>query len=114
MILQSMKVGVNDFETGSGWKLEQRGACMGEVCFPLAPETHANGIVDVPVLADQLNMPIVHDKKHGIWSLGPHSGGRALVSATAPTLVLPDLEGNVFDLGSLLGQKVLLLAWASW
>lgn len=114
MILESLKVDVKDFEIRCGWKLDDRGACRGEVCFPLTPDTRKDGILDVPKFAQQLNMPIVQDKRHGIWSLGPHSGGGALVSAAAPALVLPDLEGNLFDLSSLLGKKVLLIAWASW
>jgi hypothetical protein len=28
--------------------------------------------------------------------------------------VLPDFEGNAFDVASLRGRKVLLVAWASW
>lgn len=114
MILETLKVNVEDFEARSGWKLDQRGACWGEVCIPLAPETRADGQVDVSLLAEQLEMPIVHDEKHKLWSLGPHSGGHALVTAVVPPLVLPDVSGNRFALDSLLGQKVLLVAWASW
>ena len=114
MILDSLKVPVDDFEARSGWRLDDRGACKGEVCFPIAPETRADGIVDVLMLSDQLNMPIVHDEKHDLWSLGPIAGGRALISAVAPRLVLPDVDGKPFELESLLGRKVLLVAWASW
>ena len=35
-------------------------------------------------------------------------------AAVAPELELPDADGNPFHLSSLLGQKVLLVAWASW
>ena len=105
---------VDEFESSSGWKLEDRGACRGEVCIPLRPETFKEGFVDIPLVAEQLGMPIVHDEKRELWSLGPHSGGRALVSAVAPRVVLPDVHGNPFELESLLGQKVLLVAWASW
>jgi peroxiredoxin len=41
-------------------------------------------------------------------------GGRALVSAEAPELVLDDLEGREFRLSSLRGQKVVLVAWAPY
>ena len=40
--------------------------------------------------------------------------GRALATAEAAELELPDLDGNVFKLSSLRGKKVLLVAWASW
>ncbi|MEA3019919.1 MAG: Redoxin, partial [Actinomycetota bacterium] len=35
-------------------------------------------------------------------------------TAEAPELTLPDLDGNPFSLSTLHGQKVLLVAWASW
>ena len=59
-------------------------------------------------------MPLVHDEVHGLWALGPESGGRALTTAVVPDITLPDRNGNAFSLSSLRGQKVLLVAWASW
>jgi hypothetical protein len=59
-------------------------------------------------------MALVHDEAHGLWALGPESGGRALLSAEMPDITLPDRDGNPFKLSSLLGTKVLLVAWASW
>ena len=60
-------------------------------------------------------MAIVHDADAGLWALGPESfGGRALVTAAAPELVLDDIDGNEFRLASLRGQKVLLVAWAPY
>jgi hypothetical protein len=58
--------------------------------------------------------PLLHDDVTGTWVLGPEGGGRALTTAVAPELVLPDLDGNPFRLSSLHGRKVLLVAWASW
>ena len=68
------------------------------------------------VLAERLGMPLVADAAHGVWALGPETAvtGRALTTAVAPELVLPDADGNPFRLSSLRGQKVLLVAWASW
>ncbi len=109
-----MKVSIQDFEARTAWTLDDRGACRGDVCYPLDSQTYVDGLVDVPLLAEQLGMPIVQDEKHELWSLGPHSGGRALVSAIAPSVILPDVHGNPFELESLKGQKVLLVAWASW
>ena len=64
----------------------------------------------------QLGMPLVHDTEHNVWALGPETNitGRALTTAHVPDVVLPDAHGNPFRLSSLLGQKVLLVAWASW
>jgi hypothetical protein len=59
-------------------------------------------------------MALVHDPEHGLWALGPESGGRALLSARMPDLTLPDRAGKQFSLRSLLRLKVLLVAWASW
>jgi hypothetical protein len=60
-------------------------------------------------------MALVHDEQAGLWALGPESlGNRALVSAEAPELVLPDLDGNEFRLSSLRGQKVVLVASAPY
>ncbi len=59
-------------------------------------------------------MALVHDETHDLWAVGPESGGRALTDARAPELTLPDADGRAFTLSSLRGQKVLLLAWASW
>ena len=41
-------------------------------------------------------------------------GGQALATVTAPELVLPDVDGNLFDLRSLLGKKVVLVAWSPY
>ena len=49
-----------------------------------------------------------------LWALGPVSGGRALMTAVAPEITLPDRDGNPFRLGSLKGTKVFMCAWASW
>jgi hypothetical protein len=59
-------------------------------------------------------MPLVHDTDQELWALGSHAGGRALESAVAPDLRLPAADGGSFALSSLRGQKVLLVAWASW
>ena len=60
-------------------------------------------------------MALVHDANHGLWALGPETlNGRALVTAKAPDLMLPDLSGQEFRLASLRGQKVVLVAWAPY
>ena len=52
---------------------------------------------------------------NAVWAVGPaHVGGRTLVSAEAPELTLPDLDGNPFQLSSLRGQKVLMVAWSPY
>ena len=112
MILESLSVTVTEFERGTGWLIKPEGACKGEVCVPLPSEV--DGRLDVRVLAARLGMPLVEDGAHGLWCLGPEAGGRALSSAVAPELTLPDIHATEFRLSSLRGRKVLLVAWASW
>jgi hypothetical protein len=115
VILTSLRAPVEQLERDLGWSLKPQGACKGEVCIPLpdGPKVEG-GTVDAEALASKLRMPLLHDDKHDLWALGPESGGRALTTAQMPELVLPDLDGNPFDVASLRGQKVLLVAWASW
>ncbi len=113
MLLDDLTIPTGDFEAGTGWALKPEGACRGDVCIPLREPVGDS--VDVTSVADQMGLPLVHDADHGVWALGPWTGtGRALVSAEAPELVLPDLDGNEFRLSSLEGQKVLILSWAPY
>jgi hypothetical protein len=112
MLVDSLLLDPATFEERSGWALKPEGACHGERCVPLPARD--DGKVDVAAFAERLGMPIVHDEKHGVWAVGPEGSGRFLASAQCPEIVLPGLDGNPFDLSSLHGRKVLLLAWASW
>jgi hypothetical protein len=112
VIVDSLQVDTAVFEERTGWALKPQGACKAEICVPLPPLTGQT--VDVRDVAHRLGMPIVEDRKHGVWAIGPETIGRTLQSAEAPELVLPDRHGNEFRLSSLRGLKVFLLAWASW
>jgi hypothetical protein len=112
VILTSTAVDPTELERRTGWAVKPEGACKGEVCVPLP-----DGPLDAATLSRRLGMPLVTDPATGVMALGPETGitGRALSTAVAPELVLPDLcTGEPFALSSLRGQKVLLLAWASW
>jgi len=111
MILESLDIGPEAFAEGTGWTIKPEGACKADVCVPLG----GTGTFDVTATAERLGMAIVHDAETGLWAIGPESfGGRALVSAQAPELVLDDLEGNPFTLSSLRGQKVVVVSWAPY
>ena len=114
MILSALRIGRAEFEAGTGWQLKPEGACRGDVCVPLGGEPGAE--VDVEAVAPRLGMPLLHDRERGLWSLGPASvTGRALATAEAPDLQLPDARtGETFSLSSLRGRKTILVAWASW
>ena len=116
MVLDRLDLTVGEFERATGWKIEPQGACKDDVCVPLpALDTDADGRFDVTVVAERLGTPIAHDATHGLWALGPPSGDRRVLdSARMPDLVLSDFDGHTFDLASLRGKKVVLVAWASW
>ena len=62
-----------------------------------------------------MGLPVVSNEAHGLLSIGPESvGNRALTTAVAPYVVLPDLEGNPFHLSSLKGQNIVVFAWAPY
>src|SRR3989442_11300385 len=112
MILETLEVGTGEFERRTGWSIKPEGACKGDVCVPLPAAE--DGRLDVRAVAEQLRMPLIHDEGSALWCLGPEALGRALTTAEAPELVLPDWRGQKFRLSSLRGKKVLLVAWASW
>jgi hypothetical protein len=112
VILDGPELPIGDFERESGWLIRPEGACRGDVCVPLPPQETTVGL---GVVAERLGMALVHDERHGLWAVGPSTvGGRALESAEAPDFVLPDLDGRPFRFSALRGQKVVLVAWASW
>ena len=113
MILSSLEVDPKEFERRTGWALKPEGACKGETCVSL-PDHAGSAALDARTLSQRLGMPLIHDAATDVWCLGPEAMGRALTTAQAPELILPDYQGNQFALSSLRGQKVLLVAWASW
>jgi hypothetical protein len=114
MLLTTDQLDRRAFELGTGWKLEPEGACRGDVCVALPGDAFDDARVDVASVADRLGMPIVRHAD-ALAALGPATfGGHALASATAPDLVLPDLEGRPFDLASLRGEKIVLVAWSPY
>jgi hypothetical protein len=112
MISNTPNVSVAEFERQTGWLLKAEGACKDDRCIQLSEQP--TNTIDLRTISERLNMPLVHDDEAGLWCLGPESGGRALTSAVAPDLELPDWRGETFHLSSLRGKKALLVAWASW
>ena len=114
MLLRSKTVTAEEFQTGTGWEIRPEGACKGEVCVPL-PDAVRGDPMELAALADAMGMPLAEEPAAGLWALGPESiGSRALTTAQAPELELPDVNGKVFDLASLRGQKVVVFAWAPY
>lgn len=99
------------------WDLQPEGLCRGVVCVPVDQSALVrDDALDLGVLADALQRPLVTDQKHAVASMGAshHDRGQALASLQAPDFTLPDLDGNLHSLSDQRGKKVLLVAYASW
>ena len=88
MIIERLDEPPTDLERRTGWAIKPEGACRAEECVPLPKP------FDVRDLAQRLGMPLVEDRGHGVWVLGPQTGGHTLASAELPDIVLPDRHGG--------------------
>jgi hypothetical protein len=103
------------FAAGTGWKIETRGACKGELCVPLPPNALDGDRVDAAAVAGRLGMALVEAEGGGRWAIGPESfSGTALATVAAPDLVLETFDGAPFALSSLRGTRHVLVAWAPY
>ena len=94
MILERPEVDRAALAARTGWEIKPEGACKADRCVPL-PDAPADGPIDARMLADRLGMALVADEAHGLWALGPESGGRALlVGARCPTSSCPTATGD--------------------
>jgi hypothetical protein len=108
MLLDRRDVTAEDFRRLTGWEIKPEGACKGETCVPLG-----NASFDLAHTADRLGMALVEDQQ--LRALGPETlSGQVLTTTDTGDFALPDLDGNEFWLSSLLGQKVLVVAWAPY
>lgn len=114
MILHRPRLSPEELQRSTGWELKPEGLCRGDVCVPFESDDAAE--VDVAAVASRVGMPLLRDETHDLWALGPEvePGGRFLRDARFPDLTLPDLDGQPFSFASLLGRKVVMVAWASW
>jgi hypothetical protein len=112
-------IGADELAARTGWVAKPEGLCKGPLCVPLPAGAvdHGDGDLDLDTVAQRLGMPVLRDEAHGVTAYGPATagGGRALDTAEAPDLVLPDLDGNLVDLNRYRGKKkIVAFAWASW
>jgi hypothetical protein len=108
MLLDRLDVSPAEFGRLTGWEIKPEGACKGETCVPLGgqPFTVTNA-------AERLGMALIQDEQ--LWALGPETlTGQVLTTTDTSDFALPDLDGKPFQLSSLLGQKVLVVAWAPY
>jgi hypothetical protein len=116
VILETLTINQAAFEARTGWVIKPEGACKGDACVPLPADATTNGQLNARILSERLGMSLITDEGQKLWALGPETAitGRALTSAAAPDIALPDLDGNLFRLADLRGRKVVLVSWASW
>ena len=114
MILTTPRLSAAEMRAKTGWELKPEGLCRGDLCVPFRSDDPTT--VDLQAASKRLGMPLLHDEAHGLWALGPQvePGGRFLADARFPDITLPDLDGQPFSFSSLLGRKVVMVAWASW
>ena len=112
MIFRSARISAAELERATGWALKPEGLCHDDRCVPFPNDAH--GRIALADVARALGMPLVAEEAAGLWALGPEAGGKALDTAVLPVIELPDIDGRPFRTSSLRGQKVLIVAWASW
>jgi hypothetical protein len=113
MLLRTPEIDTASFEKQTGWTFKPEGACKGDVCIPLS--TQPGATIDALQLAQDIGLPVAKNEDHGLLAIGPESvGSRALTSAELPDIRLPDLDGNEFSVRSLVGQKIIIYAWAPY
>lgn len=110
----------------TGWTLKAEGLCRGDVCVPVRPgldlvrgdgaSTGTGALVDTGVLAALLGRRRVVAPDAGIVALSLDATLRrgALQGLEAPDFALPDLDGRVHRLSDSVGNKRLVVVFASW
>jgi hypothetical protein len=105
-------------ERALGWKLRPEGLCRGAVCVPVRDRDALAGAagIDLAAFAAALDRPLALDTAERTAALGTPAAERraALASLEAPDFTLPDLAGRPHSLAEHRGEKVLLVAYASW
>jgi hypothetical protein len=105
-------------EDATGWHLEDRGLCRGDVCVPTAGRTLTTeaGAIDLVQVAELLDRPIAGDAATATVALGEPRYRRreTLNDLVAPDFTLPDLSGTDHDFHQWQGRKRLLVVFASW
>lgn len=88
------------------------GLCWGGVCIPDA------GPADLEEWADRSGHVLVRDAGAGqdVVAIAPSAATRRreVADGRAPSLTLPDVDGNPVSFDDLSGHKRVLVTWASW
>lgn len=113
-----VRIAAADVERALAWELKPEGFCLGPVCYPVPQDSDlvTDQGVDLAGLATLIGRPCAIDPDEGAAYLGVPARDRAqeLMFLDAPDFTLPDLDGVMHSLSEYRGQKVLLVAYASW
>jgi hypothetical protein len=111
----------DDLNRLTGWELKPQGACKGQVCVPIPPGCGGEFVRDdlslnLAALSILLGETVVHSDDGGVWIISEPAAdlNSRLQSLEAPDIALPDLDGRIHRLSDYRGNKVFLVAWASW
>lgn len=116
---------LDDLTRASGWQLKPEGACFGDVCVPIPiarrdrfvrDESVADARFNLAEFARLREMPSLYDEPTQTWCFadGASTRARQMASLQAPNFTLPDLTGAMHSLTDYRGQKIFMIAWASW
>jgi len=67
MLLTTLDISAESFETATGWAAEPEGMCKGDACVPVPDAISTDGAFDVTAVADRLGMALVADDEAGVW-----------------------------------------------
>ena len=105
-------------QAGTGWAHKPEGLCQDDICIPVPDDLVLNGDlgIDLVKVAQVLKRPLALNLTERVAYLGASAQTRAAALATlqAPDFTLPDLNGTMHSLAAYRGQKILLVAYASW
>ena len=105
----------------TGWDLKPVGLCRGEVCVPLFGRT-----ITAPDDDDPDRPRRAGPRRSACWwpatttravvALAPsaEAHAREVADGKAPSLTLPDVDGNPVSFDDFSGSKRVLVTWASW
>ena len=107
----------DEFDAATGWHLETRGLCRGNLCVPLQDGWQDDqGRVDLLAFAAQQGLAVTQDESRHVVALADSVNARreALQDVEAPDFELPDLDGQMHRLSDFRGKKVFLYSWGSY
>jgi peroxiredoxin len=101
-----------DVLAATGWEVKSYGLCRDDVCNPAR---FADGPISLAELAAALHRPLALEvgDERAVAVLGEAGGSTLQAGDIAPTVTLPDVDGNPVQLtGS--GRKTAIVAWSTW